>query len=422
MESKHALRSRCTGTYRQDLVGSTHLLPLRMFLAAVMLLFALGGEQSRAQGVGISESSITPDASAILELRSSSRGFLLPRLASGSISSPVQGLLIYNSSSNVLNFHNGTSWLPLVSTADNLSVFAPTTSAQLAGVLSDETGTGLAVFSNSPTFVTPTLGAATATSINNVTITQPATSATLTLADNSSLITAGAFSTTLTSTGVTNVTLPTSGTLATIGVLTAVQVFTANGTYTPSGDVKSFVVYAIGGGGGGGGCPNTAGATGAGGGAGGTAIKVYTNPLASSYSYTIGAAGTGVVNANGTAGGATTFDVLTANGGGGGTVGLGTTGSPRTGGTGGTATGGDINITGMAGGAGVRLAATNGYGLAGNGGSTVFGSGGAGHSGGTAGNGLAGTGYGSGGGGSIGNTARAGGNGAPGVVVVFEYK
>jgi len=48
---------------------------------------------------------------------------------------------------------------------DNLSVFAATTSAQLAGVLSNETGTGLAVFGTSPTLTTPTIGVATATSI-----------------------------------------------------------------------------------------------------------------------------------------------------------------------------------------------------------------------------------------------------------------
>ncbi len=39
------------------------------------------------------------------------------------------------------------------------------TSAALAGALSDETGTGVAVFSISPTLVTPTLGAALATSL-----------------------------------------------------------------------------------------------------------------------------------------------------------------------------------------------------------------------------------------------------------------
>jgi hypothetical protein len=50
-------------------------------------------------------------------------------------------------------------------TTNNLSVFAATTSDQLAGVISDETGTGALVFANTPTLVTPELGAATATSI-----------------------------------------------------------------------------------------------------------------------------------------------------------------------------------------------------------------------------------------------------------------
>ncbi len=46
----------------------------------------------------------------------------------------------------------------VASKTDNLSVFAATTSAQLAGVVSDETGTGALVFANSPTLVTPALG------------------------------------------------------------------------------------------------------------------------------------------------------------------------------------------------------------------------------------------------------------------------
>jgi hypothetical protein len=49
--------------------------------------------------------------------------------------------------------------------ADKLSAFAATTSAELAGVISDETGSGALVFASSPTLVTPTLGAALATSI-----------------------------------------------------------------------------------------------------------------------------------------------------------------------------------------------------------------------------------------------------------------
>lgn len=45
-------------------------------------------------------------------------------------------------------------------------VTAVTDSAGLAGCLSDETGGGAAVFANTPTLVTPVIGAATGTSVN----------------------------------------------------------------------------------------------------------------------------------------------------------------------------------------------------------------------------------------------------------------
>jgi hypothetical protein len=50
-------------------------------------------------------------------------------------------------------------------TTNNLGVFAATTSDQLAGVISDETGTGALVFANTPTLTTPVIGAATGTSL-----------------------------------------------------------------------------------------------------------------------------------------------------------------------------------------------------------------------------------------------------------------
>jgi hypothetical protein len=52
-----------------------------------------------------------------------------------------------------------------ITTASKISALAATTSAELAGVISDETGTDALVFANTPTLVTPVLGAATATSI-----------------------------------------------------------------------------------------------------------------------------------------------------------------------------------------------------------------------------------------------------------------
>ena len=50
-------------------------------------------------------------------------------------------------------------------TANSLAQFAPTTSLQLKGVISDETGSGALVFADTPTLVTPALGVATATSL-----------------------------------------------------------------------------------------------------------------------------------------------------------------------------------------------------------------------------------------------------------------
>jgi len=136
--------------------------------------------------------------------------------------------LSYNPNTNTLTFSNASvsgqinsttipSSKTLVVTTDNLSVFAATTSSQLAGVISDETGSGALVFANTPTLVTPVLGVATATSINKVTFTAPATSATLTLANGSSLITSGGHSLTFTTSATTSVTLPTAGTLTTTG-------------------------------------------------------------------------------------------------------------------------------------------------------------------------------------------------------------
>lgn len=91
---------------------------------------------------------------------------------------------------------------------------AATTSAQLASVISDETGTGALVFANTPTLVTPNIGVATATTVNGLTIS--ASTGTLTVANGSTLATSGAFALTLTATGATNVTLPTTGTIATL--------------------------------------------------------------------------------------------------------------------------------------------------------------------------------------------------------------
>jgi len=67
---------------------------------------------------------------------------------------------------------NGTtipSTKTLVVTTDKLSTLAATTSSELAGVISDETGSGALVFATSPTLVTPILGTPTSVTLTNAT-------------------------------------------------------------------------------------------------------------------------------------------------------------------------------------------------------------------------------------------------------------
>jgi len=83
-------------------------------------------------------------------------------IADGKTFTASNTLTFTGTDTSSVNFSSGGT---VAYVANKLSVFAATTSAELAGVISDETGTGVLVFSNSPTLVTPTLGAALATSI-----------------------------------------------------------------------------------------------------------------------------------------------------------------------------------------------------------------------------------------------------------------
>lgn len=58
-----------------------------------------------------------------------------------------------------LEVYNGSAWKELADTSRKLSAFASTSSSELAGVISDETGSGALVFGTSPTISSPTIRA-----------------------------------------------------------------------------------------------------------------------------------------------------------------------------------------------------------------------------------------------------------------------
>lgn len=77
-------------------------------------------------GTSVGLGTITPDASAILELSSTTQGFATPRMTTlqrNAIATPVIGLLIYNTSSSFFNYWNGVAWIQMdtstVTGADN---------------------------------------------------------------------------------------------------------------------------------------------------------------------------------------------------------------------------------------------------------------------------------------------------------------
>lgn len=277
---------------------------------------------------------------------------------------------------------------------NKLSAFAATTSAELASVISDETGTGSLVFANAPTLINPVVG------------TQPTT-------DDSTKAASTAFVKAYVTENAGSPSLPT------------VQVFNSgSGTYTTPAGVKWIEVEMQGGGGGGGGTGNSTQTNGGNGGnttfGSNTASGGGGGAAASSSGG--GSAGTG--GAVSVAMGTTVKAIVGAQGGPGGNV---TSGS-FSGGNGGNSPLGGAAAGGIAGSFGGQASTNSGSGGGGGGGGGSTGAGGGGGAGGNIcviiNNPSATYSYSVGAGGSAGaqgSSGTAGGAGATGKIIVKEH-
>jgi len=96
--------------------------PRRRWLAyALPVLLALGfgvRPHSAAAQTNVGIGTTTPASTAILDLTSTTLGFLAPRLTTtqrGLITSPATGLLVFDSTLKTFYYYNGTQWLPILS-------------------------------------------------------------------------------------------------------------------------------------------------------------------------------------------------------------------------------------------------------------------------------------------------------------------
>ena len=215
------------------------------------------------------------------------------------------------------------------------------------------------------------------------------------------------------------------------GNLLNVQYLTTSGTYTATAGTVSCLVQAVGGGGGGGGMPFVSGtgivAASSGGGGGAWAQRYYAT-APSSASFTIGALGSGGASgANpGSAGGSTSFNGdFTTGGGSGGIAGVAFNANTRGVSYQQTLGGSPSGTYDVGGRGGMSVSAVIHAGadfISGSGGDSVFGDGAIGVV--SAANGIASTTLGSGGSGcGAANPGgpHSGGNGAPGIIIVYEY-
>ena len=89
------------------------------------LYFLCNVSNSEAQGIAINKTGADPDNSAILDISSTNKGVLFPRMATAqrdAISSPATGLMIYQTD-NISGFYrfNGTSWVSIGGTGTGAS-------------------------------------------------------------------------------------------------------------------------------------------------------------------------------------------------------------------------------------------------------------------------------------------------------------
>ncbi|MFN8306865.1 MAG: hypothetical protein U0T79_08825 [Ferruginibacter sp.] len=93
---------------------------MKRYLLSLLILSVLSNNHSAAQSLAINTDGSTANASALLDVKSTQKGMLVPRMSRterNAIASPATGLLIYQNGPDSIGFHyyDGTRWSPVIS-------------------------------------------------------------------------------------------------------------------------------------------------------------------------------------------------------------------------------------------------------------------------------------------------------------------
>lgn len=83
---------------------------MKSFIILVLLVCSI---ELKAQQMSINTDGSLPDSSAMLDIKSTTQGFLMPRMTTAqqaAIVNPAEGLMIYNITDSAYYFYNGSSW------------------------------------------------------------------------------------------------------------------------------------------------------------------------------------------------------------------------------------------------------------------------------------------------------------------------
>ncbi|MCX6314823.1 MAG: hypothetical protein NTX08_08845 [Sphingobacteriales bacterium] len=92
-------------------------------ILALIALLLLQNFYSQAQSFAINTTGTAAHASAMLDVTSTIKGLLIPRLTTAqrtAIASPGKGLFVYDSTLKSFYFHDGVNWQPIVNDSNNL--------------------------------------------------------------------------------------------------------------------------------------------------------------------------------------------------------------------------------------------------------------------------------------------------------------